>query len=230
MRMGPTARGQAGMTLLELMLSLSLISLMMFLAWSTTRGTARIKSGLEETQLRNHEIRVAMARMVADISAAYLSTNENRNDPDLRTQFVGRDSSSIDELRFSSLVHIPLWADANESEQTLIAYFDERDRDDSSKTNLLRWESRRLSNEKWESEPADIDVLLHNVERVKFEYWDWRENEWTERWDSTSADAERGRLPTRVRITVEVPTQSGKTLKYVTQARLMMQEQISVVN
>lgn len=222
-------KGQSGMTLIELMLSLSLISLMMFLAWSTTRGTARIKTGLEETQLRNHEIRVAMARMVADISAAYLSTNEDRNDPDRRTLFVGRESSSIDELRFSSLAHIPLWADANESEQTLIAYFDEPDPEDSGKTNLLRWESRRLSNEPWKREPADVDVLLHNVERVKFEYWDWRENEWKERWDSTSADAERDRLPTRVRVTVEIEAPSGKTLKYVTQARLMMQETISVV-
>jgi general secretion pathway protein J len=224
-------RGQAGLTLVELMLSLGLLAMMMFLAWSTTKGTIDIKKGLEKTQVRNHEIRVAMSRMVRDISSAYLSGNENTSAQvdQRRTLFIGKSTGSIDELRFSSLAHEPMWANADESEQTLIQYLDESDPDKSGQTNLVRREQRRLSDENFKNEPAEYDVLLHNVEKVRFEYWDWQQKDWKDRWDTTSADGERNRLPTRVRITIEFESSGGKKRKFTTQARIMMQEQLNVV-
>lgn len=226
------ARGQDGLTLVELMLSLALLAMMMFLAWSTSTGTLRIKSGLEDIQTRNHEIRVALSRMVRDISAAYLSGNENNNAQieQRRTLFVGKSTSSVDELRFSSLAHEPMWANANESEQTMIEYLAESDPDKAGVTNLVRREARRLSDENYMQVPAEYDVLLHDVERVKFEYWDWREKDWKERWDSTAADStERNRLPTRVRITIELENDEGKESTFTTQARLLLQERLVFV-
>jgi general secretion pathway protein J len=220
---------QSGLTLVELMLSLGLLALMMFLAWSTTKGTVQIKKGLEQTQVRNHEVRVAMSRMVRDLSAAYLSNNENTNatNEQRRTLFVGKSSGTVDELRFSTLAHEPLWANANESEQTSIQYLAESDPEKSGQTNLVRREQRRLSDENFKSELAEYDVLLHNVERVKLEYWDWQDKDWQERWDSTAADGERNRLPTRVRITIELKNSEDKEFKYTTQARLLLQEPLT---
>jgi general secretion pathway protein J len=220
---------QSGLTLVELMLSLGLLALMMFLAWSTTKGTVQIKKGLEQTQVRNHEVRVAMSRMVRDLSAAYLSNNENTNatNEQRRTLFVGKSSGTVDELRFSTLAHEPLWANANESEQTSIQYMAESDPEKSGQTNLVRREQRRLSDENFKSELAEYDVLLHNVERVKLEYWDWQDKDWQERWDSTAADGERNRLPTRVRITIELKNSEDKEFKYTTQARLLLQEPLT---
>jgi general secretion pathway protein J len=222
-------RSQSGLTLVELMLSLGLLALMMFLAWSTTKGTVQIKKGLEQTQVRNHEVRVAMSRMVRDLSAAYLSNNENTNatNEQRRTLFVGKSSGTVDELRFSTLAHEPLWANANESEQTSIQYMAESDPEKSGQTNLVRREQRRLSDENFKSELAEYDVLLHNVERVKLEYWDWQDKDWQERWDSTAADGERNRLPTRVRITIELKNSEDKEFKYTTQARLLLQEPLT---
>jgi general secretion pathway protein J len=222
-------RSQSGLTLVELMLSLGLLALMMFLAWSTTKGTVQIKKGLEQTQVRNHEVRVAMSRMVRDLSAAYLSNNENTNatNEQRRTLFVGKSSGTVDELRFSTLAHEPLWANANESEQTSIQYLAESDPEKSGQTNLVRREQRRLSDENFKSELAEYDVLLHNVERVKLEYWDWQDKDWQERWDSTAADGERNRLPTRVRITIELKNSEDKEFKYTTQARLLLQEPLT---
>lgn len=77
--------------------------------------------------------------------------------------------------------------------------------------------------------PAEVDLLIRDVESVKFEYYDWKDKSWKERWDSTQADAERSRLPTRVRITVEVGIDRGddhEVVKYITQARLSMQEEL----
>lgn len=219
-------RHQAGFTLVELMIAVAITTFMMITAWSTTSGTAVARRNAEQIQARNHEIRVAMNIMASDLSSAYISANEDQNDPDRRTLFIGEKESSVDELRFSSFNHRTLWADANESEQTLIAYYAEDDPEDSSVTNLLRRESRRLSNEPWQQEPAQVDVLLRDVQEVSFEYWDWREKEWKETWDSTAADAENGRLPYRVRITIELENDAGKTVTFTSQARLLLQEEL----
>ncbi len=228
-RVSQAERGLRGMTLMEVLLALAIVSTMMLLAWSTIQATAQVKVSVEDFQSRNHEIRVAMARMNKDLSSAYISANENPNLTERRTLFKGKSSGTVDDLRFSSLAHRPLWANANESEQTLIVYSAERDPDDPSVTNLLRRESRRLSNQPWKSEPADVDILLSDVEQVSFEYWDWKDKSWKKRWDTTGADGQKNRLPSRVKITVEIENDNGKTRKYVSQARIMMSEQLKFV-
>ena len=220
-----SGRGQAGMTLIEVLMALAILAFMLVITWSTTSTTVEAKQHFEAMQERNHEIRVAMARMAKDISAAYISGNENESLTNRRTLFTGDSDSPVDELRFSSLAHVTLWADANESEQTLISYQSESDPENPRQTNLLRRESRRLSNEQWESEPAEVDLLLRDIERVEFEYFDWRDNEWQTSWDSTGVDAEQNRLPSRVRITVTLRA-GDREIKHSTQARIMLQEKL----
>ena len=220
-------RGQSGFTLVELVLAIAILGFMMLVAWSVISGTATARVNLAVRQDRDHELRVATAIMVRDLSSAYLSSNEDQNLMERRTMFVGKAGSDVDDLRFSSMAHRVLWADANESEQTVIAYAAEADPDQSGTTNLVRREQRRPANEPSRDEPAELDLLLRDIRRVQFEYWDWKNKEWMKDWDSTQADGERGRLPTRVRITIEVPSGDGdETVKYQTQARLTMQEEL----
>jgi hypothetical protein len=202
---------------------------MMAITWTTTSSSASAKKRFERLQEENHEVRVAMNTMVRDISLAYLSGNNPLGTDETtkpRTQFIGKSASPVDELRFSTLAHQVLWANANESEQTVIAYSAEPDRDDPGKTNLLRRELRRLPDESWDSETAEVDVLLRDIERVEFEYFDWRDDEWKEEWNSINADAEKHRLPERVRITVTLKTDSGDSIKRTTQARISMLERL----
>ncbi len=224
---------QAGLTLLEIMISIALLMLMMTVAWSSVVSTSNAKRMVEKSQERNHEIRVGMARLVKDISQAYLSANENQQVIDQtkrRTLFVGKSSGKVDELRFSSFAHVVMWADADESEQTMISYSAKPDRKDRDKVNLVRRETRRLpSQDNFREVPAEHDVVIRNIEKVKFEYWDWRDNDWQESWNSTAQDGERGRLPSRVRITVEVKLDKDKTRKYTTQARIAMEEELRFV-
>jgi general secretion pathway protein J len=220
-------RAQAGFTLLEVMIAMAILAFMMSMAWYTVNTTARAKDRVEARQLRNHEIRVAMEQLVRDIESAYISANENQNAPEQRTHFIGKSHGTVDELRFSSLGHRVLWANANESSQTLISYSAESDRKNPGTTNLIRREARRLTDEQWEREPAELDILLRDVSKVRFEYYDWKDQEWKDTWDSTKADAQRGRLPLRVKIEVEVPLKDrSETITFTTQARIMMQEEL----
>lgn len=224
-------RSEAGFTLIELVISLGIVAFMMMLAWQTTSAAIFTRKNLAFEQERDHELRVATSRIVRDLGSAYLSSNEDQSSMERRTLFIGRSEGTVDELRFSTMAHEVLWADANESEQTVVTYMAESDPDDRSKTNLVRKELRRMPDplESRGETPAEVDLLIRDVERVRFEYFDFKDKSWKQRWDSTQVDAERGRLPTRVRVTIEVAIHRGddkETVKYITQARLPLQEEL----
>jgi type II secretion system protein J len=217
--------GQGGFTFVEVMISLGILSGMMFITWSVTSQIGSDRVVAKRVADRNHELRVAAIRMTADLSMAYISANQISDTLEPRTFFFGKQSGET-PLRFSAFAHRVLWADANESEQTVIAYYTAPDLDDKSKTNLLRRESRRMTDERWDSKPAEIDILVHDIEKLELEYWDWRDKDWQTEWDSTQADAERGRLPSRVRMRVTVLGRNRKEVVHETQARITMEEEL----
>jgi type II secretion system protein J len=217
------ARSQSGFTLLEMMLALGIVAIMMFITYSVTAQLANDKKAVATASERNLEMRVAMTRVVRDISHAYLSDNEPTDALERRTHFVGKRTGEP-ILRFSSLAHRVLWADANESSQTIISYTIATDPFERSQKNLVRRESRRLSEEGWDQTPAEVDILIRDVEDVSFQYWDWRDEDWQDEWNSMSGDSERSRLPERVRIIVKVRGRDGKERTFQSQARIMMQE------
>jgi general secretion pathway protein J len=215
---------QRGMTLIEIMISLAIIGFMMAMAWSTITNASNARVTFVALEERNHEVRVALARMVQDLQMSFLSSNEDQNFDNRRTLFVGKS----EELRFSTFGHNTLWADANESDQTQIVYYLDSDREEPGKQALYRKELRRLSNEPWEGEPGEHDILLRGIEKLQIQYWDWKDKKWQESWDSTKVDAEAKRLPTRVRIEITYKNSRGEELKISSQARLLLQEELGV--
>ncbi|HWN68602.1 MAG TPA: prepilin-type N-terminal cleavage/methylation domain-containing protein, partial [Haliangium sp.] len=94
-----TARSQAGMTLIEVLIAMAMVSFMLVMAWSTTTSVADAQKYFEDVQERNHEIRVALNRMARDISSAYISGNEDKSLDNRRTLFIGKEETPVDELR-----------------------------------------------------------------------------------------------------------------------------------
>lgn len=221
---------QAGMTLLEVMLAIAILTVMMTLAWRTISNTSDSRKLFERYEERNHELRMALGRIARDFEHAYLSRNEDTNAVHPRTMFVAKSGLRLPEVRFSTLDHRVLWADANESEQTVISYLAHDDPEHSGVTDLVRREQRRMSNEVPDGEPAEYDVLVHDIAGAKLEFWDWKNNEWRDGWDTTQADGQRGWLPSRVRITLTVKGPDDKDVKLTTQARVWMQETLNFTN
>jgi len=217
---------QAGLTLVEIMVATAILGFMMAMTYATTSRAGQSRRMVATGQIHSQEMRVGLARVVADLETAYLSKNEDTSSFERRTHLIGKDSGEVSELSFSSLGHQPMWTESNESDQTLISYFAARDRVDSSKTNWIRREQRRLTDpgETSKEMPADVDVVMHDIEEVDFEYWDWKDNTWKLTWDTTKQDGQKDRLPTRVRVTVKWKEDDGYEQKMVTQARLILQE------
>lgn len=219
----------AGMTLLEVMLAIAILTIMMTLAWKTIANTSESKKVFEQYEERNHELRMALGRITRDFEGAYLSRNEDQSASHPRTMFMAKSSMKLPEVRFSTLGHRVLWSDANESEQTVISYVAHDDPEHSGVIDWIRREQRRMSNEPPEGEPADYDVLVHDIVAAKLEFWNWKNNEWQDTWDTTQADGQKGWLPSRVRITITVKGPDDKEVKMSTQARIWMQEVLSTL-
>lgn len=222
-------RGQVGLTLIEVMIASAVMVMMMVLAWRTISNTSDTKRTFEKYESRNHELRMAMARVVADFEAAYLSRNEDMAQSHPRTMFVAKTGSKVPDVRFSTMGHRVLWADANESEQTVIEYLQRNTPEKSGSVDWIRREQRRQSNEVPEDLPSDYDVLLSDVSSVKFEYFNWKNTEWQDTWDTTQSDGNKGWLPSRVRITVVVKDPGDHDYKLVTEARISMQEPLQIL-
>jgi prepilin-type N-terminal cleavage/methylation domain-containing protein len=220
-------RTQAGMTLLEVMIASAVLVIMMALAWKTIMNTSNSRKTFEKFEERNHEIRMAMGRVVADFEHAYLSKNEDANASHPRTMMIAKEGSKVPDIHFSTLGHRVLWADANESEQTVIWYLAHNDPEKPGVVDWVRREQRRESNQPPEEEPSDYDVLIHDIYNVKIEFWNWKNLEWQDTWDTTQSDGQRGMLPTRVRITVTLKSPEGNDIKLSTEARIIMQEPLN---
>ena len=137
---------EQGLTLVEIMIAMAIMALMMMLAWTTIHSAGDARGDFEAIEDRNSEVRVAMARMVNDLESSYLSKNENQNLDNRRTLMKGKN----DEITLSTFSHTPMWADANESDQTVVRYYVDQDRR-LGKQSLFRRELRRTSNERLDS-------------------------------------------------------------------------------
>jgi prepilin-type N-terminal cleavage/methylation domain-containing protein len=222
-----TRAGQAGMTLIEVMIAIAILVVMMSLAWKTIANTSESKKLFEKYEERNHELRMALGRIVHDFEGAYLSRNEDINAVNPRTMFIAKSSFKLPDVRFSTLGHHVLWADANESEQTVISYVAHDDPEHSGVVNWIRREQRRPSNELPDNEPSDFDVLIHDVVAAKLEFFNWKTTEWQDTWNTVQSDGQRGWLPSRVRITITIKGADGKDQKLMTEARVWMQETLN---
>lgn len=218
---------QAGLTMLEVMIASATMVIMMALAWRTISNTSDSRRAFGRYQERNHELRMALGRTVADFEAAYLSRNEDQNASHPRTMLIAKPGSRVPEIRFSTLGHRVLWADANESEQTVISYLAINSRENSGQVDWVRSERRRPSNQPPEEEPAEYDVLVRDIHKVELEFWNWKNLEWQDSWDTTQSDGQKGMLPSRVRITITVKSSEGREIKLSSQARILMQEPLN---
>jgi general secretion pathway protein J len=214
--------------LIEIMVAVAILAMVVTMVFGTMQNTFKTKSAIEATSSRYRTVRIALERMAREVSMAYLSQNEDTSQQERRTFFVGKRHTDIDELRFSYYGHQRLYQDANESDTAQVAYTPARDREDPRKTNLVRRETRRLSNLKMEDAPGEADIICDDVIKLRLDYWDARDKQWREEWVTTAADGQPDRLPSRVKITLTVHDERGKEVPFVTETRLAMQEPLNL--
>ena len=219
------ARGQGGFTLIEIMLALALMALVTALLWGTFAQTAKVKKRIEQAQDRTHTLRVALMRMSREIEMAFVSASESIGVQERRTMFSGTAHTDFDELLFAWFGHQRMRSDAAEGDTALVHYFTAPDPEDPQTTNLMRRETRRLEAKDPELIPGETYLLCPDIARLKLAYYDYKEKDWREEWDTTKADGLQY-LPTQVRISLTVLNERGEPITFVSVARLHVFERV----
>jgi general secretion pathway protein J len=215
------SRARRGFTLIEVITAIGITAFIGVVIGVTFSTTIANKDVIEGQAERYRMLRTAMNRMTREIGAAYVS---DRYDPkryrdafDRPTNFVG----TRDKLMFTSLSHQRLYADAKESDQAVIEYQVKRspDRKVRDREDLVRREKVILE-ERMERGGTE-DILFEGIKKIEFQYWNSERKQWEDEWDTRRSER-RTILPTRVKITLIAVDENGKDVKYVSQARVML--------
>jgi general secretion pathway protein J len=219
-----------GMTLIEVMVAMAIVTVMMLGVWRSFSATVTATEMTVAVQERYASVRNTVDRMATELSGAYLSFNRQPQELRPYTLFEGRSESAGDSVTFSSFAHLRIRRDANESDQTVIQYFLADDPEDSSRQHLYRRETKRLTGDLPEDlrRYAPAYVMCEDVESLELRYWDPLRKEWREEWRTTALDMQPDRLPPRVKIKLGIENDDGDIEYFVTQTVLPMQEKIDL--
>lgn len=197
---------QAGLTLIEAMVSIGILALIGSLIYGAFDGMSRSRKGITQMADRYQQGRSAMARMAREIQTAFVSKHGDFTNSSTmlaqqarKTAFIGKDSGNFDRLDFTSFAHKQLGP--HESDQAEIGYFGSRNRDTGA-TDLVRREDKYLDMEPGKG--GVVNVLVEDVEQFEIEYLDPITKEWVGEWDTTQAAGQPWRLPMQVRITLVI--------------------------
>ncbi len=204
---------QRAFSLLEVLVASGLLAIIGGLMLTSLSSSIDAKEAVDGTSNRYHLVRGAMARMVDELSMAYLSNHINDVEVRARTGFKGE----RDKIAFTGFGYVSRVEDDKKSDQRQLALY--LDTDPRSQTqSLFRREQANLDDNFEEGGRAL--VLLPNVRSIEFQFWDPQKDAWAEKWDA--AGTELGRLPTRVRIKLVAVMEGDVEVPFVTQAKIWL--------
>jgi general secretion pathway protein J len=200
-----TSARRQGMTLIEAMVAITILAMVALIVFGGFSTTMRNKARLEEQADRSHVIRVAMERMVRELSSAYVSLHRNPN-PSLQvmnTCFIGGQQGRGARLDFTSFSHRRLFRDAHESDQNELSYFVTNHPEESGRYVLARREARRIDDDPQTG--GTTQILVEDVVGFELEYFDAVNQQWIDTWNANELTAQPNRLPTQIKIRLIVP-------------------------
>ena len=216
--------GQRGLTLIEVMVAVGVLSMVSMTIWAATSQTARTRDIVEQSHDRLHQVRIAFDLLARDLSSAFLSMHRATVEPTHDPVFIGRDGGGEDQIDFAAFTHQRRYLDVNESDQCEVGYFLADDPEISGQLNLVRRESPILDLEPLEG--GQLLVLIEDVEEFNLEYFDFAMNEWQDEWDTTEILEEGSVLPHQVRVRLVVNDRRGEPVSYGTQLAVPMRTPI----
>jgi general secretion pathway protein J len=189
-------------TLIEVMIAIAILAGIALSIYGAFSGMRRSKEGIERLNDRHREGRLAMSRMVRELQSAYLSAHEPIAPVQAvqKTAFIGSNGSPGDRIDFVTFSHRRLLEDSKETDQAEVSYFTGTDLEKTGRVNLLRRVSSEI--DLLPDEGGKVEVLATDVDLFEVEYLDAVTGQWQDRWDTTQATEQGGRLPLQVRLTL----------------------------
>lgn len=199
--------GQKGFTLLEVIITISILSVMMIAVSSLLKGSFEVREGLSNNGKINHRINVAMRAVSDDLEhALYFSLNDPiRSTPDRtwKTYFEIGKNFKGENLRFTMNNYRPQKYNAKESDMAFVVYEVKESKDTPGRNHLYRGYNSKVPSSFKEDPP--MKIVAKNIKNMKVEYWNgdsWVQDKW-----STSSGTTRDKLPHMIRLTLDAWTE-----------------------
>lgn len=220
-RVASARAAQAGLTMVEILVSLAILAMMSVLIYGSFESMSRGKKAETLRADRAREGREASARIVRELQSAFLSQHQPTNVSLItrNTAFVGQSYSDFDRIDFTTFAHRRIGKEAHESDQAEVGYFVVKDPEVDGKFDLVRREQT----------PIDIDplrggvvsVLAEDVDSFDVKYLDPVTGNWIETWDTTQVTGQPNRLPWEVRVKISLKSvKNSPPFSYTTKTTL----------
>ncbi len=226
------ASRESGMTLLEIIFSVTLMLIMTMATASVLRNGLDMRIELSARSRVTHRMNVVLTKISDDLQHAFIvpSTQVFTRKAEIKTLFRVKPWDNSSELRLTTMNHTPHTAGSHESDQTFVVYRIVKD-STTQRPDLFRGESSTLPDNLEQDIP--MQLLARNIKALHIRPWDG--SELRDEWDSTKSDW-RDTLPRMVAIEVEAysydplgadepvvetdPSQTVRTVIYIPRAAL----------
>ena len=221
----------AGMTLIEIMISIAILAAIMAFAWGSFAVAANKQERMQEINERLHGVEQVINRIVRDMSTAFMTVHgldKSQTEERYKTGFYG-DNSRVD---FTSMGYVRMFRNEKVGDQSEISYFikEMNNEDGEPETYLVRREQAPINDDF--TRGGTIIPLLDHVQSFRLQYWDDSKADrtvgsdgWIDEWDTENTEFEN-RLPSRVKIEIEIddPLGSDEPMLITTQAQIHLTE------
>ncbi len=211
-------RTPRGFSLIEVLIAITVTGMMAGMLVGVFQGATSRREMIEAQEERFAGARLALSRMSREISMAFISEHyDHKKYRDRPTLFRGKDEGGRDSLLFTTMAHDRLTRDAKESDQSVVEFRVDSDREVSGEYALIRREKVHIDDSP--DRGGTEAKLCGHVTGLELSYWDWKKQEWQKEWSSSSAERQ-GLLPTRVRLKLKVKMPDGKERTFETETRV----------
>lgn len=218
-RASSTRANARGLTLLEVLIAVAVLTLVSVLIYGAFSTINRGKTKAGELADRYRLARLAMTRMSRELSEAYISAHVAPS-PALITRITAFFGSSK-RIDFNAFAHRRILKDSHESDQCELSYFVATDPKNPQKYDLARREQIIVDDQPGKG--GGSTILVDDIDTFAVRYLDPLSGLWTDSWDSSSTAAQFGRMPLQVEIKLVMKGgPAGEPIRLSTKTPIMM--------
>ena len=190
---------QSGMTLLEIIFSVTLMLIMTMATASVLRNGLDMRLELSQRSRVTHRMNIVLQRLSDDLQHAFIIPSQQVfiRKAEIKTLFRIKPWDNSSELRLTTMNHVSHQSGTHESDQTFVLYRIEKD-NRSNRPHLYRGEAAVIPENLDQDIP--MSVLSRNIKAIRISPWNGED--WRDEWDSNRSDW-RDVLPRMVKIEIE---------------------------
>lgn len=190
---------QSAFTLIEVMITLSILVGIIMTVSQVMRNGFDIKAALSQKAKITHRFDVAMGALSRDLGGAFIiSSKDTTRDGNQKRTLFRITKGDSDTLAFTYIGHSPLRENAKESDISYVKYEVRESKTEPGRKHLYRGEAPRVPKDFKDEVP--MSLIAEDIASIHFEAWNG-ESFVKDKWDTSNSDT-RDVLPHMVRISV----------------------------